>query len=106
MILVLRRFAVFRLFPTFGFQIIIESRSTEDLPGLESDKCLSRKNYTSVRRECKHYLRGLCENRPGWSRLEPASSVAVAAPGARSKRAKLEDKPCISPEAADGHKHG
>jgi hypothetical protein len=37
-----RRIALSRLFPTIGFQIIIESRSTEDFPGLEIDKCLVR----------------------------------------------------------------
>jgi hypothetical protein len=34
--------ALSSLFPTIGFQIIIESRSTEDFPGLEIDKCLVR----------------------------------------------------------------
>jgi hypothetical protein len=41
MTVVLRRFALFRLFPVVGFQIINESRSTEDLPGFESYKCLT-----------------------------------------------------------------
>jgi hypothetical protein len=36
--LVLERLILRRLFPTVGFQIIIELRSTEDLPCLEIDK--------------------------------------------------------------------
>jgi hypothetical protein len=43
-----RRIALFRLFPTIGFQIIIEARSTEDLPGLENNNAyvqLCRNSY-------------------------------------------------------------
>jgi hypothetical protein len=55
MILVPRRFAVSRLFPTTGFQIIIESGSTEDLPGLESDKCPDARQVTGNPVKSKHY---------------------------------------------------
>ena len=52
----LRRIALSRLFPTLGFQIIIESRSTEDLPGYESDKCLLEADNTANILKCKFYF--------------------------------------------------
>lgn len=39
----------FKLLPPFGFQIIIESPSTEDLPEFDSDKYLLRIRLQSIR---------------------------------------------------------
>jgi hypothetical protein len=82
MTFLLRRFAVSRLFPTIGFQIIIEAHSTEDPPGLEIDKCLAESQTTDNPVKSKHYSR----RTHGRERLEPASSMAVRRPGGEVAR--------------------